>query len=367
MKKIIYITSLLCLIIIVGCTKDFDEINRDSQGFSSDEVSAKYFLTSTQVGLYAPGRFEYWRAHLINADRYAGHVDFGFNQCWWAGELGYKYDVGYTDAAYGWLAGYFGNIKSFGDFTKEGGEFENQYMYAMSLIMKGLYFQMYTDTFGMVPFSEAGVDGILTPKYDAQIDIYKGIIADLDQAMATIGNAERTGLGIDDVAENDVYCGGDLQLWKKLANSLKLRLGMRALGAPGAGFADATVTEALGQPLLDASTGSITMMKDYEISEWTSSSYGDVWHDFVGLGSKWTVSEPLINMLDDYDDPRLAIYANPAPGGTFVFTNLKEGGAYTDPNYQERVDFIESALISAQADYTLTTAGDDITIEVPAG
>lgn len=367
MKKISYITVLLSLLIAVGCTKDFEEINRDPQGFSSDEVSAKYFLTSSQVGLYAPGRFEYWRAHLIHADRFAGHFNFGFNQCWWADELSYSYDVGYTDAAYGWLAGYFGNIKSFADFTKEGGEFENQYMYAMSLIMKSLYFQMYTDTFGMVPFSEAGVEGVLTPKYDAQIDIYKGIIADLDQAMAIIGDAERTGLGIDDVGENDVYCGGDLQLWKTMANSLKLRLGMRALGAPGADFAEATITEALSKPLLDEVTGSVTMSKDFVISEWTSSSYGDVWHDFGGLGSKWTVSEELINMLDDYNDPRLSIYANPAPGGSFVFTNIKEGGSYTDPNYQERVDFIESTLIKAQADYTLTQDGDDIIIDVPAG
>lgn len=367
MKKISYITVLLSLLIAVGCTKDFEEINRDPQGFSSDEVSAKYFLTSSQVGLYAPGRFEYWRAHLIHADRFAGHFNFGFNQCWWADELSYSYDVSYTDAAYGWLAGYFGNIKSFADFTKEGGEFENQYMYAMSLIMKSLYFQMYTDTFGMVPFSEAGVEGILTPKYDAQIDIYKGIIADLDQAMAIIGDAERTGLGIDDVGENDVYCGGDLQLWKTMANSLKLRLGMRALGAPGADFAEATITEALSKPLLDEVTGSVTMSKDFVISEWTSSSYGDVWHDFGGLGSKWTVSEVLINMLDDHNDPRLAIYANPAPGGSFVFTNIKEGGSYTDPNYQERVDFIESTLIKAQADYTLTQDGDDIIIDVPAG
>src|SRR5699024_4019389 len=166
-----------------------------------------------------------------------------------------------------------------------------QDMYAMSLIMKSLYFQMYTDTFGMVPFSEAGVDGILTPKYDTQADIYKGIIEDLDQAMSIIGSQERTGLGIDDVGENDVYCGGDLQLWKKLANSLKLRLGMRALGAPGADFAETTINQALNQPLLDASTGSVTMMKDFVISEWTSSSYGDVWHDFAGLGSTWTVSE----------------------------------------------------------------------------
>src|SRR5690606_28053960 len=166
MKKTIYIISLLCLIIAVGCTKDFDEINTDSQGFSSDEVSAKYFLTSSQVGLYAPSRFEYWRAHLINSDRYAGHFTFGFNQCWWSDELGYSYDIAYTDAAYGWLSGYFGNIKSFSDFTKEGGEFENQYMYAMALIMKSLYFQMYTDAFGMVPLSEVVVGGIVTLKYD---------------------------------------------------------------------------------------------------------------------------------------------------------------------------------------------------------
>jgi hypothetical protein len=233
--------------------------------------------------------------------------------------------------------------------------------------MKSLYFQMYSDTFGMVPFSEAGVDGILTPKYDAQIDIYKGIIADLDQAMTIIGNEERTGLGVDDVGQNDVYCAGDLQLWKKMANSLKLRLGMRALGAAGADFAEGTITEALAQPLLDETTGSVTMAKDFVISEWTSSSYGDVWHDFAGLGSKWTVSQPLINLLDDNNDPRLAIYANPAAGGSFVFTNQKEGGEYTDPNFQERVDFIESSLISAEADYTLSVSGDVTTIDVPAG
>src|SRR5690606_23599456 len=144
---------------------------------------------------------------------------------------------------------------------KEGGELENEYMYAMALIIKGLYYQMYTETFGMVPYTEAGVEGILTPKYDTQQTIYKGIIAELDEAMTIIGSTERTGLGVDDAGENDLYCGGDLQQWKRLANTLKLRIGMRALGADGDDFAATAISEALSSPLLDDANGSVLMKK----------------------------------------------------------------------------------------------------------
>ena len=361
-KQLMY--STLCLLSIVSCTEDFDEINTNNQGFTSDEVSAKYFLTSTQVGLYGPGRFEYWRAQLIHSDRFAGHFTFGHNASWWSDELSYTYNAGYTDAAYGWLSGYFGNIKSFSDLTVEGGEFENQYMYAMALIMKGLYYQMYTETFGMVPYSEAGVDGILTPVYDAQSDIYKGIIADLDTAMSLIGDAERTGTGIDDAGSNDIYCGGDLQQWKRLANTLKLRIGSRALGATGDDFGATAIEEALASPLLDADSGSVIMTKDNVISEWTSSSYGDVWNDF-GAGSDWTVSDVLINFLQENNDPRLAIYAQPAVGGTFVFSQPEEVEAVAP--YQERLAFVISALDNAGAVYSISTSGTETTITVDPG
>tara|TARA_R110002050_G_scaffold240621_2_gene376962 strand:+ start:5585 stop:7219 length:1635 start_codon:yes stop_codon:yes gene_type:complete len=347
---------------VISCTKDFDEINTNNSGFTADEVSAKYFLTSAQVGLYAPGRFEYWRAHLIHSDRYAGYFTFGHNHSWWSDGLGYDYNAGYTDAAYGWLSGYFGSVKGFADLTKEGGEFENQYYYAMSLIMKGLYYQLYTDTFGMVPFSEAGVDGILTPKYDTQKDIYKGIIADLDNAMSIIGTTERTGIGVEDAGSNDIYCGGDLQKWKKLANTLKLRIGMRALGAAGDDFANSAITSALSAPLLDETTGSVVMKKDFVISEWASASYGDIWHDFgVGGGASWTMGATLINLLKENNDPRLSVFALPAPGGSFIFTD--DG----DANFQERLDFVIAALDDAGATYTTTVSGADTTIEVPSG
>ncbi|MEH6679179.1 MAG: SusD/RagB family nutrient-binding outer membrane lipoprotein [Sediminicola sp.] len=361
MKNFKYITYGLLCMLAVSCTEDFDEINTSQTGFTADEVSAKFFLTSAQVDLYAPNRFPYWRAHLIHADRFAGHFTFGHNASWWSDGLSYTYDPGYTDAAYDWMAGHFGTIKSFSDLTAEGGEFENEYMYAMSLIMKGLYYQMYTETFGMVPYTEAGVEGILTPKYDDQQTIYKGVIAELDQAMAIIGDTERTGIGVDDAGANDIYCGGDLQKWKALANTLKLRIGMRALGSPGDDFANATITAALDAPLLDATTGSIVMKKDFVISEWTSSSYGDVWYDF-GAGSDWTVSSTLINLLQENADPRLGMYAKPAIGGTFVFTD--DG---SDDDYQERLDFIVASLDGAGADYTISTTGLETVIEVAPG
>ncbi|MFK5973461.1 MAG: SusD/RagB family nutrient-binding outer membrane lipoprotein [Flavobacteriaceae bacterium] len=364
MKKVkSLLFGFLCLLVVVSCTEDFDEINTSQTGFTADEVSAKFFLTSTQVGLYAPSRFAYWRANLIHADRFAGQFTFGHNASWWSDGLSYDFNGGYTDATYGWLSGGFGGVKAFADLTKSGGEFENQYMYAMSLIIKGLYYQMYTDVFGMVPYSEAGIEGILTPKYDTQKVIYKGIIAELDEAMSIIGAAESTGIGVDDVAENDIYCGGDLQQWKRLANTLKLRIGMRALGAPGDDFATGVINAALASSLLDEASGGVIMKKDFVISKWSSASYGDVWHDFGG-GSDWTVSSTLINLLQENNDPRLAKYATPAKGGTFVFVDNAEN---PDPNYQERLDFIVAALDDAGAAYTIATVSGETTIEMPAG
>ncbi len=342
-----------------SCTGDFDEINTNNQGFESTDLSAKFFITQPQHTLYAPGRYAYWRAHLIHADRYAGHFTFGSSSSWWNDGLGYSYSSGYTDAAWDWLSGYFGDIKGFMDLTQAGAEFENEYMYAMGLIIKSLYYQMYTDIFGMLPYSEAGVEGNLTPKYDSQSDIYKGIIADLDEAMAIIGDSERTGTGVTDVAENDVYCEGDLQKWKKLANTLKLRIGMRALGASGDDFASSTITSALNSPLLDASSGSVLMEKDDIIGQWGAAAYGDVWHNFPGGGS-WSVGATLINQLKTTQDPRLPVYASPAVGGEFTFE-------VTSDDYQERLNFLIAALDEAGAVYTLSTSGDVTTINVEEG
>src|SRR5690606_24309525 len=70
---------------------------------------------------------------------------------------------------------------------------------------------------------EAGrayLDANFTPVYDDDADIYDDLYNELTSASAALSPSG------DEVPEDLIY-GGDIAKWKKLANSLLLRLGMR--------------------------------------------------------------------------------------------------------------------------------------------
>ena len=287
---------------------------------------------------------------------------FGMKGCWWSDELGYSYSSSYTDAAWNWLAGYIGGLDNFMRITESGGEFENEYMYAIGKIMRGLYFQMYTDVFGMIPYSEAVDPDIVLPKFDTRAFIYEGLIGELNEAMATIGDATATGVNVDDVGDNDLYCGGDLQQWKKLANTLKLRMAMRTYGADGASFAETAINEALAGPLLTTESDNVMMEKDNIISQWASAAYGDIWYNF-GTGSDWTVGKTLIDVLTNNNDPRLPFYAKPAKGGS-AFLEVPEGPEAAQ--HTKRVDFLTGILDEAGVNYSKAINPDgSVQIDMP--
>ncbi|MCB0658110.1 MAG: SusD/RagB family nutrient-binding outer membrane lipoprotein [Saprospiraceae bacterium] len=351
----------LALTLAAGCTKDFDSINTRPDAFTNSEVSAKFFFTPIQVRLYGPDRYPYWRAQLIHADRFAGQFTFGFNGCWWDGSLGYTYNSAYTDATWDWLEGYIGGLDNFMKLVGPGGEFENTYMHAVATIMRGLYFQMFTDVFGMIPYTEAGNPEIITPKYDSQATIYAGIIQELNDAMSTIGDETRTGANVQDLGSNDLYFGGDLQKWKKLANTLKLRMALRAYGASGADFAGAAISEALSAPLMETAADNALLDKDITISQWSSACYGDVYYNF-GRGSDWKMGKTLIDALRNNNDPRLEKYAEPSPGGTVTFTKPDGDEAAF---FQKRVDFVLGELDAAGVPYTTETTDNTVTVTMP--
>lgn len=364
MKIYKYLIALL-FVSMAACTSDFEEINTNPNIITADEASARYFITNVQFQLFAPNRFPYWRAHLIHADRYSGHACFGHHGSWWSDELGYSYSSSYTDASWGWLEGYFGGLDNFQKLTEPGGDFENDIMYATSLIIKGLYFQLYTDTFGEIPYSNVGDKDVVLPKFDTQSTIYKGIINDLNTAMSVIGDKTTSGDGVENFGENDIYYKGDMQKWKKLANTLKLRLAIRAHGATGNDFSDQAISEALAAPLLETAQDNCLMEKDNVISQWGSAAYADVWYNF-GAGSDWTLGKEMIDYLRNYDDPRLAKYAKPAKGGTVRLArpdqaNDQEGWDL----FPTRVQFILDGLEAAGVPYETAEDETGMTVTMP--
>ncbi len=94
---------------------------------------------------------------------------------------------------------------------------------AIAKIMKAYLFANIVDAYGDVPYSEAfkTADGILKPKYDAQQTIYEDLIVQLDAAINLIKTSPADA---EELGDFDVVYGGDMTLWKKFANTLKLKI-----------------------------------------------------------------------------------------------------------------------------------------------
>jgi hypothetical protein len=96
---------------------------------------------------------------------------------------------------------------------------------AISRIMKSFYFQYLVDLYGDIPYTEALAGGEnLTPTYDDETEIYRDLISELDVALSEIENSDSDDLS---VGSEDIVYQGDLEMWRKFANTIKLRILLR--------------------------------------------------------------------------------------------------------------------------------------------
>lgn len=92
-----------------------------------------------------------------------------------------------------------------------------------ALILKAYMAATLTDIFGDVPYFDAlnGKEGITTPAYDAQEDIYmneNGILDNLEKGIASIQSYAGS-----QTLEGDILFSGDLDAWVAFANSLRIK------------------------------------------------------------------------------------------------------------------------------------------------
>lgn len=103
---------------------------------------------------------------------------------------------------------------------------------AVSHVIKAYNYQLLVDAYGDVPYLEGleGEAGNFSPAYDKDSDVYRYLVEELDEAIATL----KANLGSADVAAltgtSDPLFKGDVAKWIRFANNLKLRLLVRARG-----------------------------------------------------------------------------------------------------------------------------------------
>lgn len=123
-----------------------------------------------------------------------------------------------------WVRYYRSVIKLIVDnINKLEGDQNRLNLYNMNRIWRAYAFMILTDTYGDIPYTQAGLgymDGVVLPTYTPQDSIYVDLLNELDQASAALDDTKATVAG-------DILFGGDIKKWKRLGYSLLLRCAMR--------------------------------------------------------------------------------------------------------------------------------------------
>lgn len=321
MKKQYILFGLFMLTVLFGCTKDFEEINKNPNTPSAESVeSVAPLVVRVMREGFCEDRFNTWRGNLIFGTRFAEQFSFGFAGTWFGGGAGLNYHTDWTNAA--WQVPYSrvtATLNEILSLSADEGRLADEGVEAAAKVMKALLFQRITDQFGNVPYSEAGI-GISTPKYDSQEDIYNDLMKILGEAVTTLNTYKATnptiiGLGNGDIAYGDA--ANQTEMWLKLANTLRLRIALRASDAANT---STVVSECLAVGEFLSSNEEIFQIdRDPGIADPVANGYYDIWWTFdpcCGDAAKFVVSNTLIDYLKSVNDPRLFAFAMPVEGGT---------------------------------------------------
>jgi hypothetical protein len=143
------------------------------------------------------------------------------------------YDFGTSDYTGLWTSTY-DNVNDFEYIIKNtSGDPTLAFSTGIARIMKAFDFERLVNQYNDVPYTDA-VKGAtsLQPKYDKGPDVYKACIAELDKAMADITAAQALASTNKIATSADPMFKGDMDLWKKFANTVKLRMLIKMAGVP---------------------------------------------------------------------------------------------------------------------------------------
>lgn len=188
-------------------------------------------------------------------------------------------------------------------------------VYGPAMVLQTWDFSYLTDQWGDVPYSDAlkADSGVVTPKYDAQKDIYAGFFVTLKAAADAMAAAAAGSPGLSSA---DPIYGGNLTKWRRFANSLHARYAMRLVNVNPA-TADAELKVAFS----DAG-GVFQSNADNARLVWPGDGVSDnPFADNLKTRDDGRLARTMTSLMVPEKDPRIRIYGQPVvdssayPGG----------------------------------------------------
>jgi hypothetical protein len=322
MKKIFIPIFIILSVVLVSCRKNFDEINTNPN--NPERVNPELLMVNVVRSTVNQMTDDAFSVGNIVAQYAAEIREPGTDRYAWG-----SFSV--------WSNGYstLRNVQNLYNIATE--RKLNNYK-GIAHVMRALIFSRMTDCYGALPYSEAlkgkAEDPVYTPKFDTQEEVYRGLIEELKQAnqlLSATGGPVR----------NDILYNGDFLKWKKLANSLRLRLLLRrsAKVDPSAEMKE-ILNNAKEFPIMETNADN-AVLKYVE-----SPNLFPVTGQRPGFFLDRRLSKTLADKLNEIGDPRLPVFAQPTAesvaAGQLRWVGVRNGEP--DANLGSSIDKKVSAL-----------------------
>ncbi len=311
LNNLIIILLSCFFIVFTSCDKDFEKINTDPNAANADEFNPGYLFTTAQMETGLSGEHTYNNLYYFGAfvQHWASLSNVGiFN---WHGD---KYVLHEGNNNILWVVTY--NIEKLLQeviqLSSDNPDYHN--LYNMALIWQAFVFHRATDAYGDIPFSEAGQafhKGNYKPKYDSQESIYYQMLAQLNDAVDALDPNQ------NNFGKFDIVYNGDIEKWKKMGNSLMLRLAMRLIKVQP-DKSEEWVKKAFSKSLLQSNDDNLAIKAldpNATVSQLTNQA-----SFMFSRSATGQISATFFNYLKERNDPRLkymvAVYTDPYDAST---------------------------------------------------
>jgi hypothetical protein len=356
MKKYIIYSLVLFASAFSSCKKNFLDLPNPNQptAASAALVLPSALSTSAAIVNASYTTYGFWMGYLAPAAGYAPSQSL----------LTYNF----TTSDYQVWTSYYLNLSNYDYVIKQtNGNASQVYYNAIAQIMTAYNFQGLVDNYNDVPYTKAFQGSAnLLPTYDKGPAIYADLIKRLDAAIAAIKGAD------DKVAVNptsaDIVFAGDMDKWKKFANTLKLRLILRQSNLPNfsAIAADIATTAAEGYLTVDAAANPGYQNIDGKQSPfWAAYGYSQAGSTNNAPTTAGTFG---VNSFKNNADPRGPLFYQPNKDGDIVgnlfgvavpvtasnFGNTTlSGGSFAKGTGLLKSPYMDANLLSASESYFL--------------